>query len=59
MHHSLVFYGKHQQRFLQLYMTLAWLTNLPLAGRMVRRAANSYAGRGHSGYYLTPKRQKR
>jgi hypothetical protein len=53
MHHSLVFYGKHQHRFLQLYCALAKLTRIPLAGRLVRWTANIYARRGHSGYYLT------
>ena len=53
MHHTLGLYGKHQNRILHLYLTLAKLTRIPLIGRLIRWAANYYARHGHSGYYLT------
>jgi len=53
MHHALRFYGQHQHKFLRLYISLARLTNVPLLGRLVRRAANIYGRRGHHGYLLT------
>jgi hypothetical protein len=53
MHHSLRFYGGHQHGLLRLYMNLTNLVRLPLLGRLVRWVANTYAGLGHSGYYLT------
>jgi hypothetical protein len=53
MHHSLRFYGQHQHNFLHIYISLARLAKVPVIGRVVRWAGNTYAFHGHSGYYLT------
>ena len=53
MHHALPFYGQHQHKFLRFYICMAKLTRIPLVGRLVRWVANSYAKRGHHGYFLT------
>ncbi len=53
MHHMLPFYGRHQPRFLRLYIFLAKLTGIPLLGRLVRRVANGYTRARHGGYFLT------
>jgi hypothetical protein len=53
MHHSLRFYGQNQHRMIHLYWDLAKLTRIPVAGSIVRWAANIYAILGHSGYSLT------
>lgn len=51
MHHSLRFYSRHRERVLHFYMFWARWTRIPLAGRLVRWAANSY-GRNVEGAYL-------
>ncbi len=53
MLHTAGYYGKHQHRFLHLYLTLAKLTRVPILGKLVRWVANGYARHGHGGYYLT------
>jgi hypothetical protein len=53
MHHTLLFYDQHRPNFLRLYMLMARLTRVPVVGRMVRFAANSYGRHGHGGYMLT------
>ena len=53
MHHSLRFYGEHQHFVLKLYVTLAKLTGVPLAGRLARYIANRYGQRQHRVYSLT------
>jgi hypothetical protein len=53
MHHSLGLYGRHQHGLLRLYLNLTSLVRIPLLGRLVRWAANTYGRLGHSGYYLT------
>ena len=49
----LPFYGRHQRKFLRLYIFLARLTYIPLLGRLVRWAANSYGRNKHGGYFIT------
>lgn len=53
MHHTLPFYGRHQHRFLRLYIFLAKLTCIPLLGRLVRWVANIYGRNRHGGYFIT------
>lgn len=55
MHHLLPFYGKHQARFLKIYMALAKMVRMPLIGILVRYIANIYARRQHGGYLITQK----
>jgi len=55
MHHLLPFYGKHQPRFLKIYMALAKLVKIPVLGMLVRYLANIYARRQHGGYLITQK----
>ena len=54
MHHTLRFYGRHQYKFLKLYIALARLIDIPLIGRLVCFAANTWGKRGHHGYFLSP-----
>ncbi len=53
MHHTLRLYGQYQHRLLHLYINLCKMTKIPVVGRVVRWAANTYAVHGHNGYYLT------
>ena len=55
MHHLLPFYGKHQRKFLKIYIGLAKLTKMPVIGRLVRWLANIYARRQHGGFIITVK----
>lgn len=52
MHHLLPFYGRHQSKFLKVYINLAKLTRIPLLGRLVKAVANWYARRQHGGYVI-------
>jgi len=53
MHHTLRFYGRHQHKFLRLYIALAKLINIPVVGVLVRSVANTWGKRGHHGYLLS------
>jgi hypothetical protein len=53
MHHTLRFYGRNRHLTLRLYMSLAKLTRIPLAGRLVRRIANLYGQTGHGGFAIS------
>ncbi len=54
MHHTLKLYGISRGSVLRAYMFFGKWTRLPLIGRLVRRAANTYGRTQHRAYLLTP-----
>ncbi len=54
MHHSLRLYSRHRELFLRYYIFQAKWTKIPLIGRLVRWAANTYGRNMEGAYLLTP-----